>query len=238
MKTLAKKSKTVGIKNTSNSEEVKGPPSVSTSVFKRIGTWSGWIILYLCVFYLGNLSGEFVAAKMPLSAWRLPELSLNTGRFTQWMPKSVGSFFHMPDISIQVNPEKLQMKNFSKISNNEQVNAHTKTIIISGETLTIPLSTASDSEKSQFYSRIDSLSKETSNVSLSASCEMNPAFIRVVKGSTLTFTTLSQSEQKITINTKEYTISSSMPLQSTVEDTAGLYSVTCSGSLSGYLIVK
>lgn len=254
-----------GVKKISTSSpavSIDSPVKDPKRRLRQILRWIGWGIVYIFVFYLGNLSGEYIAAHMPLYSWYLPKVSLKTGQLQSFIPtiqmpsismpsspfewSQLRTFFtslrmpsvKFPSVSVSLNTSKLSQENTVTQAPSNATQASTKTVIIDGQVFAVPQEGASDSEKSQFYAKIDSLSREESTIGVSQLCAITPPFIKVKKGVVLTYRNDSQKEHMMVSNTRQFTLTASKTVQDTIEETTGVYSVFCDGTLAGYYISK
>jgi hypothetical protein len=201
------------------SSQVKKQPIVQKkNTWKKVGVWAGWAAVYLFVFYLGNLSGEYVAARMPIGSlslkptWNisLPKISFAWHGFdTSWMKKK------------------------------EVVSLSTKPVVVAGRVFALPLETASQEERMDFESSVRELAQAVNAISVS-SCELSVAFVQSKKDSKLMVSNVSQSSSVVRFeqNDSPVEIKSQETVAVEVGNKPGVYSIFCDEALAGFSVVS
>jgi hypothetical protein len=189
-------------------------------LWKKIGLWIGWGVVYLLAFYLGNLAGEYVAAKMPIGSFSLkPKLSINLPRVSfTWNGFTLPKF---PKKSVQNMPT-------------------TKPVVVAGNVFAVPLSNATQEEKKAFEDMVGSLAVPNGMVTVSGSCELASPFVsqkvgalvRVFNNSTANhLLKFEQQEESVPVPTGQ-TVSVNMG------NKPGVYGIFCDETLAGFSVVS
>jgi plastocyanin len=188
----------------------------------------GWTIVYGVVFYLGNLTGEYVAATMPVYSLRLPKVSVNMPEFK--MPS-----ISWPAIQVSWNKEKLASIMSQK---NDNTPSRTQPVIIQGNFLNMPLEGATTQEKDEFRKNVETLAVEGHNIAIEAVCALNPAFVRVAKGEALEFTNKTSDSHSVSLNTQQKSVIEAQGFTVlTVSESGGVYPIHCDSAITGFYIV-
>lgn len=180
----------------------------------RIVRWIGWGVIYILAFYLGNVSGEFVAARMPIGAWSLPHMSLPKVQ-VQWIKPTFTS------------------------KNTPAPEAHTKPVVVSGKVFSMPLEGASQEEKQAFEEAIQKLAKTISGISIQNGCELNPAFVMAKKGSSMTMSNRGTSARTIGFISESGTVVAPAQTSAMAYPTeGGIHPIYCDGTIAGFFLLE
>lgn len=199
-------------------------------------SWIGWGIVYIVVFYLGNLSGEYVAAHMPLYAWNLPNISFHPEQLRKYLPTVKMPSVSLPNVSVSLNTDALSKPKSD--AGQQMKNPTTKTVVIAGTVLAVPLDGATDQEKTEFYSTVSSLAQVKSSVRVSGFCELDSPFISVKQGQELSLVNTSKKSHAISIHTRHVTLQPDATIQAKIEEKDGVYALSCDGAVAGYYVSK
>lgn len=196
----------------------------SPTRFAKIRRWTLVALVYVAAFYLGNLTGEYAAARMPIVSFHMPQF-----------PSFTLPSFTLPKVSIRWNSSKfssvLQQTSPSEPSN-------TKVVVIGGNFINMPLAGATQTEQEKFAQAVQKLAVVSGSIAVSSACELQPAFVRTKSGSLLKFTTTSTQPHSITLNTQNaQTLDSSGEVSVTMSDPKGIYPISCDGVIAGFYIV-
>ncbi len=194
------------------------------SVWRRILTWLGWAVVYAFVFYLGNLSGEYVAAHMPILP-SLPRVSVDVEKLKNMMPKVA-----LPKVSFSWNWPTSSKKSAPDVP-------HTKLAVVRGQFINVPIDTATDAERQEFVASIEKLAQDATTVSVSESCELNPAFIRIKSGNTIMLTNNIVREHTIVFDQASSVFKPKDQIVIKKKKKTGAYSILCDGSTIGFYLV-
>ncbi len=211
------------VKKNESDVKTKTASSVNSSVSfgKKLLSWIGWGIIYVFVFYLGNLSGEYVAAHLPILP-SLPRVSFDANKLKQLVPR-----ISLPKVTVA-------WKWPVKAPKSAPVVTHTTLVIVRGNFINMPTSGATEAEKKAYIDSVESLVVDASEIMINDSCEVNPAFIRVKKGSTMQVKNTSTQEHSITIEGKPYRVASKQNASVTLAQSEGAYPISCDGVVAGF----
>lgn len=190
----------------------------SQPVVRKILTWLGWGLVYVFVFYLGNVTGEYVAAHLPI----IPTVSVNISALKKLIPN-----VNLPRIS-------MEWKWPMGTTRTKSVVARTKLVVIRGNFINMPLDGATADEQKQFVDKVQSMSVESKDISLSQACEANPAFIRVKKGTELAVTNTSSNDRSLQFNGVAKTVAAKQKVSIPLIENEGVYALSCDGSIVGF----
>jgi plastocyanin len=193
----------------------------TTSLFRRILTWLGWGLLYIVVFYLGNLSGEYVAAHMPILP-SLPRISVDMDKFKNMVPK-----VSLPKISVAW---KWPVKTSAPVPDA----THTTLVIVRGNFINMPTEGATDTEKKAYVDSVDALTIEANKISINDACELSPAFVRVKQGTALMIASTAAKDHTLMIESKSVTIASKQNTSISLTQSEGAYPISCDGVIAGF----
>ncbi len=208
-------------------------PVAKKSLIRRVMKWMGWAIVYLVVFYLGNLTGEYVAAQMPIFP-SLPKLSFHTSLPSMpklpTMPKIL-----LPKLSVAWNASKWSMNK----TDTSPAPASTKLVVIAGNFINMPLAGATAAEKDRFVQQIQGLSVAKGTLTVRSACEISPAFIKTKQKETIIIVSASSQSYTIGLNTQPpQRLDANQRLNVTVDDAKGIYPISCDGQISGFYTVE
>ena len=196
----------------------------SRSFGKTILTWVGWGIVYVFVFYLGNVSGEYVAAHLPILP-SLPRISINTEKMKSFIPVIV-----LPKISVA-----WKWPTFSRPSSVQTTQIpHTKLVIVRGQFINMPVDTATDDERKTFVEAIDKLAVDAREITISESCEMDPPFIRVKQGEKVALVSNVKREHAFMFDKTSEKITPKQTISVPLAQNQGAYAISCDGSVVGF----
>lgn len=194
------------------------------SLGKTLLTWLGWGIVYVFVFYLGNLSGEYVAAHLPILP-SLPRVSVNTDKIKRMIPVIV-----LPKVSVA-----WKWPSFASVKNTTVAPAtHTKLVIVRGNFINMPQQDATDDEKNAFVESINALAVDSKNVTVADTCEINPSFIRVKQGESLSVVSATAQEHTLMFDKLSKTVASKQTISVPLSQNQGAYAISCDGSIVGF----
>ena len=197
----------------------------TVSIGRRVVTWLGWGIVYVFVFYLGNLSGEYVAAHLPILP-SLPRVSIDTNKFKKLVPKIT-----LPKVSVA-------WKWPVKTSAPMQVASHTTMVVVRGNFINVPTAEATEAERNSFVQAIQALTVESSEITITDSCEVNPSFIRAKKGATITVASTSSKDHTLMLEGKSMTVASKQKTTVSFTQAEGAYPISCDGVVAGFYRVN
>ena len=196
----------------------------SRSLGKTLLTWLGWGIVYIFVFYLGNLSGEYVAAHLPILP-SLPRLSVNTDKIKRMMP-----VIALPKVSVA-----WKWPSFTSVKNTTITPAtHTKLVIVRGNFINMPEQGATDDERNAFVESINALAVDSKSVTVADTCEINPPFIRVKQGESLSVIGATAQEHTLMFDKLSKTLTSKQTISVPSSQNQGAFAISCDGSIVGF----
>ncbi len=198
------------------------PSKKSGISLKKLLQWIGWAFIYVFVFYLGNVTGEYVAAQMPVLSFNLPRLSAKLPRIT------------IPKISVSWNTSALTMNK----SGSENV-PHTKSLFIANTVINMPTEGATKNEQDTFIALVQKNAVKTQNITVSSACVLTPALVSVKTGSVLTVVSSSKQAHQISINGQpSQSLAQAKTLGSPIKETSGAYPIACDGAIVGFYTVQ
>ncbi len=204
----------------------KNVSDVSTRIpmWRRILKWLGWGIVYVFVFYLGNLSGEYVAAHMPILP-SLPRISINTDKIRSLMPTIA-----LPKVSMVWKwPTFTNEKNTTVAPA-----ANTKLVVVRGSFISMPLQGATDEEKKVFVEAINTLAVNVKSITVADTCEINPPFIRVKQGQNLSVVSTATGEHTVMFDQVSKTLTPKQMVSVLLSQNQGAYAISCDGTIVGF----
>jgi len=189
--------------------------------WKRLGLWIGWGIVYLFAFYLGNLAGEYVAARMPIGSFSIKP---------QW--KNI----QLPRVSFTWNGFKLPA--FPKKS--VQSTPTTKPVVIAGNFFALPLANATEEERKVFEDSVRSLATVTGVLTVSSGCEFTSPFVSQKIGSQVRIVNNSTANRLLKFEQQEESVD--VPAGQTVSvnmgSKPGVYGIFCDETPAGFSVVS
>lgn len=192
--------------------------------FTPILRWVGWGIIYVAAFYLGNISGEYIAAQMPILPaiphftvnLSLPRIRFPSMSFT-W--RGLGKIIPIPTPA----PEPV----------------HTKTVIIGGNIINVPTDGATATEQSDFSQEVSGLAVAANAVQIIGVCDLDKAFISIASGATLRLTnTLGEKHSLLFGTNSAVPVDAYGTATTTIPDPKGIYSISCDGVIAGFYMVQ
>lgn len=198
---------------------------VTSSIGRKIFTWFGWAIVYVLVFYLGNLSGEYVAAHMPILP-SLPRISVDTNKFKKLIPH-----VSLPKVSVA-------WKWPVKTSVPVQVESHTTLVVVRGNFINMPTAGATEAEKKAFVDSVTPLVVESSKITVNDSCELTPAFIHAKQGASIEAVNTSTKDHTLLFDGKSTAIASNKKATVSLTQGEGAYPISCDGVVAGFYRVN
>lgn len=218
-------SQSKNIKSTPKSIVESSPVHKSASPARKILTWIGWGVVYVFVFYLGNLSGEYVAAHLPILP-SLPRVSIDTNKFKKLVPKIT-----LPKVSVA-------WKWPVKTNSPQPVASHTTLVIVRGNFINMPTSEATDAEKKVFIDSVNSLAVDATTVTINESCELAPAFIHAKQGAAIVISNTASKSHEVKFEGKSTTIVSNQKATVSLTQGEGAYPISCDGVVAGFYRVN
>lgn len=195
----------------------------SRSLGKRVLTWLGWGIVYVFVFYLGNVSGEYVAAHLPILP-SLPRLSINTEKMKEFIPT-----VNLPKVSVA-----WKWPTFDKVTKTTTPESNTKLVIVRGNFINMPEQSASDDDRKAFVESINALAVDAKSVSVSDLCEINPPFVRVKQGEGLSVVGTNTKEHTLVFDQVSKVLASKQTVSMQLAQTQGAFAISCDGTIVGF----
>jgi hypothetical protein len=189
---------------------------------KKIATWVGLAVVYVFVFYLGNISGEYIAARAPFFSFNLPKLVSS-------LPK-----ISLPKISVSWNLPKIAVS-----TPKSSPQASSTTVVIQNNIVTIPAGDVTDLEKEAFAATLKKYAVATTQVTVNGACVVAPQVVSVQKGSVLTVRSTSSNAHTFMFGAQpSKTIEAYKMDTVTVSETVGSYPISCDGSIVGFYTVQ
>lgn len=205
------------------------PQASPLSLWQKIVRWVGWGVVYVFVFYLGNVSGEYVATHMPILP-SLPRISFHKEALQNIIPT-----FSVPNISLTWHWPSI----FSKKASVKPDAPRTKLVILKGSFINVPQVGATRQEQETFVQTVKEKAVVSSDVRIDAQCEIDPTFFQVPAGRVVTLTNSMPNEWQIAMGKQqEVTLGSYKTLQVTLSDASGVYPFMCDGQVSGFYVIE
>lgn len=196
---------------------------------KTITKWVGWGIVYVVAFYLGNVTGEYVAANMPVFAFKMPAVSVQMPRLSVQLPQLSVQFKLDPLMAWIRQMQPKEVKAPEKIT--------TKTVIIAGNVLSMPVDGATSGEKLAFEQSIGRLAVAASAVSVEGVCDVTPAFITLGKGVSLQVTNKTNASHDVVVSAQSQAIPSGQTVTIPITGGPGAYPVRCDNEIVGFYLI-
>jgi hypothetical protein len=187
---------------------------------KKIGSWIGWGVVYLLAFYLGNLAGEYVAARMPIGSFSLkPKLNIALPRVSfTW------NGFNLPTFPKKSAPSI----------------PTTKPVVVAGNVFAVPLSNATQDEKIAFEYMVGSLAVSTGVLTVSGGCELATPFVSQKVGNLVRISNNSTATRLLKFEQQEESVS--VPAGQTVSvnmgSKPGVYGIFCDETPAGFSVIS
>ena len=205
-------------------EKTVASPKPSVSFGKKLLTWIGWGIVYLFVFYLGNLSGEYVAAHLPILP-SLPRLSINTDKMKGFIPTIA-----LPKVSVA-----WKWPAFKSVMNQPVAPVtHTKLVIVRGNFINMPDQAATEDERKAFVESINALAIDAKSITVADSCEIEPPFVRVKQGESLSVVSAASREHTLMFDQMSKGLTPKQSLSLPLAQNQGAYAISCDGTIVGF----
>jgi hypothetical protein len=190
--------------------------ALKQSKLKKIGTWCLWALIYVVVFYIGNVVGEFAVSRFPLKSMKMPSLALDS---------------FVPKVAIRFNSNTSL---FEKPSSLPEVT--TKPVLIKGMLFAVPTEKGTAAEYEALRANVAPHVRQTSSVSVMKGCVMNPTFVEIPKDTPVAVTNTSTENISIGIGTKRQVIESMKRMDMSVENKTS--PVLCNDVVVGFILIK
>lgn len=188
-------------------------------VLRKVTRFIGWIIAYLVVFYLGNVTGEYVASHLPILP-RLPRITWDASVVTKAIPK-VNLSWPMSKTPIQpTSVPQVQM------------------VIVNGQIVNMPLPAATDDQRKAFRELISGMAVNTTKVTVTNGCSLEPGFFRVKQGARIDVVNTTSTAYAFEIADSKKSIAQHKTTSVVFPQALDTYPLFCDGSVVGFYIVE
>lgn len=189
------------------------------SVLKKIMRFVGWGIVYVVVFYLGNLTGEYVASHLPILP-KLPRITWDASVLTKSIPKVN---FSWPKPNTPIQPTTVPQAQL---------------VIVNGQMVNMPLAAATDDQRKAYRELIAGMAVDAAKVTVTSGCSVDPGFFRVKQGARIDVVNTTSEKHEFDMADTTTAVEANKTTSVVFSQSSDTYPLFCDGSIVGFFIVE